>query len=462
VRDARSDPWSRQALRSLKAIALLVLVSLVSIAFALRVTPPQRITTLGQTVELGAALPTLSASGPGEIVLFGRSLPTGVEFVGPIRPRLVLTDISVTRQIEDLFRPGTSGAVANTLGAELAAGWRRYFVRESVFVALGAVLILGAIAGWRRSGARRTLAIVAGGLMVVELVNLGAVAVTALSAPGVLQDVSSLNELVGRDEPRPLPPAPGADLNDVQAVVIGDSTAAGLGGPPLRDPSPEDIACERSSWSFATTLGRVNGWEVRNLACSGATVEVGVLGEQAAGGRVLAPQLAVAKRSSDLRAVIVNIGANDMRWSELVQACAASATCDNRALTAFFQQSLDSFAQDYLELLRQLTTVPGEPVIVITQYYAPFDPGQTCAEGVGITAEKIDTLNEHLRTINEVLASGAGIFGFRTARPDLSGHGICSERAYVQGFDDPAPFHPNDRGQLVIALAVERALLETP
>jgi lysophospholipase L1-like esterase len=449
-------------LRSLKVIGLLLIVSLVCIAFALRVTPAQRVTTLGQTVEVGAALPTLSASGPGEIVLFGRSLPTGVEFAGPIRPRLVLTDISVTRQIEDLFRPTSSDAAANTLGAELAAGWRRYFVWESAYVALGAILILGSIAGWRRYGARRSLVIVVGGLVVVELVNLGAVTVTALSAPGVLRGVGSLNELVGRDEPRPLPAAAGNQLNDVQAVVIGDSTAAGLGGPALRDPSPEDVACERSSWAFAATLGRVNGWEVRNLACSGATVEKGVLGEQMAGGRMLPPQLAVAKGSSGLRAIIVNIGANDMRWSALVKACAASATCDNRALTAFFQQNLDSFAQDYLELLRQLTTVPGDPVIVITEYYAPFDPGQTCAEDVGITTEKIDALNEHLRTINEVLASGAEIFGFRTARPDLSGHGICSEQAYVQGFDDPAPFHPNDRGQLVIALAVERALLETP
>ena len=39
---------------------------------------------------------------------------------------------------------------------------------------------------------------------------------------------------------------------------------------------------------------------------------------------------------------------------------------------------------------------------------------------------------------------------------------MCSDQAYVQGLDDPAPFHPNARGQLVIALAVERALLGSP
>ncbi|HSL11873.1 MAG TPA: hypothetical protein VLA82_11220 [Actinomycetota bacterium] len=29
----------------------------------------------------------------------------------------------------------------------------------------------------------------------------------------------------------------------------------------------------------------------------------------------------------------------------------------------------------------------------------------------------------------------------------------------MQGLDDPAPLHPNARGQLVLALAVERAIL---
>jgi hypothetical protein len=38
--------------------------------------------------------------------------------------------------------------------------------------------------------------------------------------------------------------------------------------------------------------------------------------------------------------------------------CGVSDRCDDRALTAFFQRSLDAFTQDYYELLRQLGALP--------------------------------------------------------------------------------------------------------
>jgi hypothetical protein len=61
-----------------------------------------------------------------------------------------------------------------------------------------------------------------------------------------------------------------------------------------------------------------------------------------------------------------------------------------------------------------------------------------------------------------VLAEGARTFGYLVAQPDFTGHGACSEQPYVQGLTDSAPFHPNATGELVIALADERALLGAP
>ena len=113
-------------------LTTLVVVSAASIAFALQVTPAQTVTALGQTVEVGATAPSASWSGPGEVVLFGQTLPTEVDFVGPVRPRLVLTDISVNRQLESLFALGRGGAV-DRVGESLASGWIRYFVWEIAF-----------------------------------------------------------------------------------------------------------------------------------------------------------------------------------------------------------------------------------------------------------------------------------------------------------------------------------------
>jgi lysophospholipase L1-like esterase len=443
-------------------VGALVLVSAASIAFALRVTPVQSVSALGQTVEVGVADPTLDTSGPGEVVLFGQSLPTQVEFVGPVRPRLVLTDISINRQVAGLLNPASEASAAHALGDALAAGWRRFFAWEIAFTAFGATVLLVAIAGWRRYGTRKTLITVLGGLLFVEIVNVSAIMVTAYTAPGVLSQVNNLSELVGREERAPVPVATGPILDRVQAIVLGDSTAAGLGGPPLPRATPADEACQRSTFAFALTLARVNEWNVDNLGCSGATIANGILGPQTIGGRTIPAQLAVAKRVVDAEAIVVNVGANDMHWSTLVRLCAASDVCDDRALTAYFQRALDAFTSDYYEMLRQLAGVPGDPLVVINRYYVPFDQVSDCLADSGLTSEKIEVLLDRLRALNGVLANGAATFGYRSVQPDFAGHELCSDQSYVQGAEDPAPLHPNARGHLAIALADERELLASP
>ena len=116
--------------------------------------------------------------------------------------------------------------------------------------------------------------------------------------------------------------------------------------------------------------------------------------------------------------------------------------------------------QDYYELLRQLATLPGDPLVLINRYYVPFDPELDCLEGLGLSREKIEVLLDRLATLNQVLANGAETFGYRSVQPDFGGHELCTDQSYVQGPDEPAPLHPNARGHLVIALADERTLLE--
>lgn len=459
-RPSASRPLVPALLRGLVVVGTLGAVSVLAVAIGLLVTPSPSVSALGQTVEVGATPPSLDLSGPGEVVLFGRTLPTEVHFVGPVRPRLVLTDITLDAQVAGAFAPPGQAAAAEEVGAALSRGWRTYFLWESAAVGIAAIVVLGAIAGWRRYDGRRTAVTIAGGLVFVQVVNVSVIMVTAFTAPGVLREVGSLNELVGREQVRPIAPVPGPAETGVQAIVIGDSVAAGLGGPPIAGASPLDIACERSSFAFAETLAVVNGWRVENLACSGATIDRGVLGPQRAGDRRLPPQLAAAQRFADPEVVIVNVGANDLHWSSLVFLCGVADACDSRALTAYFQRSLDGFTQDYYELLRQLAALPGDPLVLINSYYAPFDPALDCLEPLGLTRDKLEVLLDRLDALNEVIEAGAETFDYRAVQPDFGGHELCTESPYVQGPDEEAPLHPNARGQLVIALADERALLE--
>jgi lysophospholipase L1-like esterase len=450
---------TRRTRASLIYLAVGVLVAAASIAISLVVTPLQQVTVAGQQIGVGAAAPSLSLSGPGEVDLFGQRLATTLHFAGPVRPRLTLTRITLNQQLASMFTPGhgrTPGPEA--IGQSLASGWTRYFTWEAGLTAVCALLLVGAVAGWARFSLRRTLVLLGAGLVLVEAANLGGIMVTAYSAPAELRQVGSLTALVGQSRLPAVQAAPGAPRADVQAVVMGDSTAAGLGNPPLAHPSKLDSACYRSADAYAADLAAVNNWDVLNLACSGATIQAGVLGPQHLAGATAPAQLAQARKATHASVVIVSIGANDLGWSGLVRLCAATGSCDNRASTAYFQQRLATFTSQYYQLLQQLATLPSHPRVLINLYYSPFDTQSHCLDRTGLNGAREKALLGLLDALNSVLSNGATAASQLPVRPDFTGHALCDPGTYVQGVTDPAPFHPTAAGQLAIALADEQAL----
>jgi len=437
-------------------VLLVVVVAAASITIGLVVTPMQTVPAAGQTVQVGAAAPSFSLSGPGELDLFGQRLPTTMTFVGPVRPRVRLTRVTLNRQLTNFAATVSGRSAARSLQTALVSGWRRYFVWELVIVGGCAVILLGAISGWRRRGRRHTVAFIVAGLVVTEAVNLGAIMVTAYTAPAKLSHVHSLQELVGAARPPDLPgrPAPHADTS---VVVLGDSTAAGIGNRPLPHPTPDARACRRSRDTYAVDLAHANGWRVTNLACSGATIAKGLLGPQKLDSLLLPPQVqdpTVARAST----VIVIVGANDVSWAGLLAACAISSHCDNKVEEAYFQQRLAGFSADYLRLLSDLQALPSHPRVLINLYYDPFSGEAGCLYPMGMTPSKQKSMEKLLDALNEVLREGATTAGFTAVQPDFTGHGVCSSQPYVQGLQYPAPFHPTAAGELAIALADEHAL----
>ncbi len=450
---------ARLTIRILVGLAGLLAVAALSTAFALRVTPAQSVAALGQTVDVGTATPTLSLSGPGVLDLFGQSLPTSATFTGPVRPRLALTNITINQQVANFLTPAGRRSEESVLGRTLADGWIRYFAWEIGFTALGALVLGLAYVGVRRPTWRRSLLTLGVAVAVAEAANLGGVMLTAYSAPGILRHVHSLTALVGRSPQPPIAAAAGPPTRGVDAVVLGDSTAAGLGNRPVPSPSALDQACGRSSDAYAVDLADVNGWNVENLACSGATIANGILGPQRLERGLTAPaQLAEAKRARGVKAIFVSVGADDVRWDVMVELCAVSKTCDSAASTAYFQSNLNQFTKDYYELLAQLAALHGHPKVVVNQYYDPFGSDLRCLNHVGLTSDKVKVLVQRLDALNAVLSKGAKASGFRSVQPDFSGHQLCSAQPYVQGLTDPAPFHPTASGELAIGFADEGAL----
>ncbi|MFJ1584707.1 GDSL-type esterase/lipase family protein [Streptomyces sp. NPDC088197] len=459
-RGSAKGRWLRRGRNSLLAVVALLAVCVASIWLAVRLTPMQSVTAAGQTVEVGAVAPDLSLSGPGELDLFGEALATEPHFQGPIRPRLKLADISINSQVNQIVRSDDHDTLQLTLSRQLAAGWIRYCVWELLIAAGCAAVVAVAVAGIRRAPRRTTLTMVGVCVLTVSAVNALGVYLMASGTPQALRQVRTLDDLVGRAPTEPVAPAKGPQLTGVHAVVLGDSTAAGIGNQPVEDPSALDKTCGRSSDAFAAVLGRVNDWNVLNLACQGATVTDGLLGVQLRGDQAVPPQLAVAQRASSASVIIVSVGANDMNWAVLTGLCAKAPVCDDKASTAYFKEQLSTFSQNYLDLLQQLSDLPHHPDVLINQYYEPFGADIRCLEKDGLTEAKVKVLKSRLANLNAVLQQGADAFHFATAQPDFEGHRLCSEQPFVQNAADQAPLHPTAAGELAIALADQQALAE--
>ena len=425
----------------------------------MQVAPLQTVSAAGQTAQVGAAFPSLSFSGPGELDLFGEVMPTRPQFAGPIRPLLKLTRITIDARVAQLLRSDSPHTLELNLSQQLAQGWTRYFEWETLIAAGFAVVGLVAVAGVRRQSYQKMARTVGAGLAVVVAVNVGGVLLTASSTPRVLRSVKTLEDLVGADPVATTPQIPARPLPGVQAVVIGDSTAAAVGNPVAVNATALDKACRRSAGSYAADLAMVNNWNVLNLACSGATVQNGLLGVQVLGdGQVAPSQLVEAQRATRAKVIIVSVGADDVEWSIMTRLCVASAVCNDKVSAAFFSQEIGDFTRSYYELLGDLAGLPGSPAVLINQYYSPFGPDLRCLARYGINAAKETVLAARLGQLNAVLAQGAQTFGFGITDPSFAGHELCTPDPWVQGPGDPAPLHPTEAGELAIALADQQAL----
>jgi hypothetical protein len=430
-----------------------------SIWLALQVAPLQTVSAAGQTAQVGAAVPSPSLSGPGELDLFGQVMPTKPQFEGPIRPLLKLTHITIDAKVANVLRSDSPRKLELNLSQQLAQGWTRYFEWETLIAAGFAVVLLIAVAGLARQPHRKMAKTVIAGLVVVVAVNVGGVLLTAHSTPAVLRGIKTLDDLVGADPLTAPQQSATRTLPGVQAVVIGDSTAAAIGNPKPKNATPLDRACGRSSESYAADLAMVNTWNVLNLACSGATVQNGLLGAQVFGsGTVAPPQLGEAQRATKAKVIIVSVGADDVQWSIMTKLCVASTVCNDKVSNAYFNQLISDFTRSYYELLGDLAALPGAPDVLINQYYSPFGPDLSCLSRYGITPAKEKVLASRLAQLNTVLAQGAQTFGFGVAQPQFTGHELCTSDPYVQGPGDPAPLHPTAAGELAIALADQQAL----
>ncbi|WP_225219481.1 SGNH/GDSL hydrolase family protein [Arthrobacter gallicola] len=242
-------------------------------------------------------------------------------------------------------------------------------------------------------------------------------------------------------------------------LALGDSYAAGYGGGELLD------ACRRTAEGYPALLDGVDGVTmVSNQSCAGATA-LSTPPEPPTGPVDLPEQInALAEggligRGTDL--ITLTIGGNDVRFGEVVAACAGPelpATCAP-ALEAAQAYAETTLAAALQESLRQLRSLAPRAELVLTGYPHLFEQGTPGPLSPAAQA----LFNEGTDKLNAVLAAQLGRGStFVDVVDEFAGHGVGSAEPWIIFDGGPLDLHPNATGYRDGYLAAITADVELP
>ena len=282
------------------------------------------------------------------------------------------------------------------------------------------------------------------------------------------------------------------EVDDKLIIALGDSVASGEGNPAGSGPDRWlDAPCHRGAAAgfqqAANQLGKVDrrrSITFVSLACSGARIDAGLLGsydgiEPRPGAATYLPQvdrlreLGTARRAGEddgpgVDAVLLSVGANDVRFSSVVKKCALPGDC-REGVKAGVEQRVASLGARYGELGGALAEAAPATPVLITEYFDPTHDefGRFCKDGPGLTtdAEAQWAYEELLRPLNRQIRTAADVNGWRPIggiAADFEHHGYCArERRWIRtlpealAMNNPAgTLHPNEEGHKAIARRV--------
>lgn len=493
--DERPDRTPPRRLRRLRAFGremrswptvLLMLFCLVGgIPATILLTPDQELTVAGQTLSVGARVPTFSLSGPAQLVQIGNTKLdiAPLQVYGPLRPQLTLGPVQRNAAAAAAIDPTTGSQVRAQAASTVGKGFLRWYGWATLGLLAFAIAATAVFAYIRiLATLRRQSRVLHQPLTVAEIwhrsagqirrMTFLAVAVSLLGWAGAgglaytgavqgLQGVRSLSDLVGTYHLSPS--AVGPKVTGYTGAVIGDSRAARVGGSPVANATEQDTACGRSADSLADEIGNLSGSRVLNLACSGASIPRGLRGPQQQGSVTLPSQVGLLKQVEGLKYVTVVIGPNDLYWADFLQYCYGVGNCTDNLTQGEFDYRLATFDRDYGELLQDLNDLPDHPQIIVVTSYDVFNPDADCSDAKGPAGAKglnptnITLLSNRNKALNDVLISGAQKYKFSIASPRLAP--LCAPNADqlgadLQGLDGSHPFHPTGIGMIRMASAV--------
>lgn len=233
-------------------------------------------------------------------------------------------------------------------------------------------------------------------------------------------------------------------------ISLGDSVPAGLGLFTASDSS----ACDRTNESYPNVLAQKKDYEVRNIACSGATIQNGILGPQNVNQLDVPAQISQLDSNEKPALLTLTVGANDVGWIEPIINCFTSA-CGTPEQTQEITTRIEQLKVDLSEVLERINQLytQNPPKTLVTGYYQLFSDSATdCLIYDSVTDTERVWLDNRLEDINTAIKQTTANYNYVTyASLDFSEHTLCSDNPWVQGISESAPFHPTEDGQKAIA-----------
>ncbi|MFD2767531.1 GDSL-type esterase/lipase family protein [Micromonospora eburnea] len=279
-------------------------------------------------------------------------------------------------------------------------------------------------------------------------------------------------------------------VRDLLLVVLGDSVAAGEGSPAAGNLRWQDTRCHRSA--AAGALGAAAALEqadrrssvtVVHLACTGASIDAGLLGDfggiTGVPGRPIPAQVPEAKRIIGSRqpdAVLVTVGINDTRVVEdVLMPCLLVPFYDCTRRQAVFDRNLAALPAGYDRLSTALTGTLGVGAsdVYLNEYFNPLRKGpvEPCQVLNLSPDESVWADGRVLGGLNAAVGAAATRHGWQHVSgmfDEFTNHGYCAaapsrwvrtmpESLAGQG-DVLGTFHPNEAGQRSYARHLEDSL----
>lgn len=253
-------------------------------------------------------------------------------------------------------------------------------------------------------------------------------------------------------------------VQDWLIVAIGDSVAAGEGAPDVFDSGHavwQSVRCHRSARAAVAQAAkriedddRHSSVTFVHLACSGATVPVGLLGPYAGveppdSEPLLEPQVPILNRIGAVRpvdAVLLSVGANDVHFGDMARFCALpSRDCFDQPLPRGFggdgvrtlgqtvEDSLRGLGRLYERLVGRISRrIPASRVHIV-EYFDPTRDarGATCERIlVSIGAHELEQAQSRvLAPLNAAIARAADEHGWTRVggvEQLFRNHGYCA------------------------------------